>query len=171
MASPQKSRWTPWRAFPGANHEPRITMTATDSAPVTDAWTAQLEHLRARFQHLRPAVLAALNILVHNESISDDDAKAQASLHGVRITAASLNAARTVLSTMDTGGSPTTATSAAASTPPRTRRRPRATDAPVDAEAMIKGVVARLQAQGNAEAERLREAIRRAIATLQAAVG
>ena len=41
----------------------------------------------------------------------------------------------------------------------------------VDAEALVRGFVAKLQGQGNAEAERLREAMRKAIAVLQAAVG
>jgi hypothetical protein len=41
----------------------------------------------------------------------------------------------------------------------------------VDAEALVRGFVAKLQGQGNAEAERLRDAIRKAIAVLQAAAG
>ena len=42
---------------------------------------------------------------------------------------------------------------------------------PVDAEVIIRGFVAKLRGQGNAEAERLREGIRKAIGVLQAAVG
>src|SRR5262245_43401006 len=80
-------------------------MTATESAPAADSWTAQLEQMRARYKHVRPPILAALNILLHDQNISLDDAKAQADLHGVRITAASVAAARTLLSRMD--GSPT----------------------------------------------------------------
>jgi hypothetical protein len=37
--------------------------------------------------------------------------------------------------------------------------------------ALIRQVVGKLQSQGNAEAERLREAVRKAMAVLQAAVG
>jgi hypothetical protein len=37
--------------------------------------------------------------------------------------------------------------------------------------ALVRGVVAKLQGQGNAEADRLRDAMRKAIAVLQAAVG
>jgi len=80
-------------------------MSATETAPATDSWAAQLEQLRARYKHVRPPVLAALNILVHDQNISMDDAKAHASLHGVRITAASVAAAGTLLSRMD--GPPT----------------------------------------------------------------
>jgi hypothetical protein len=50
-------------------------------------------------------------------------------------------------------------------------RRPRATDAGVDAEALIRGLVGKLQGQGAADTERLKDAMRKAIAVLQAAVG
>jgi Asp-tRNA(Asn)/Glu-tRNA(Gln) amidotransferase A subunit family amidase len=143
-------------------------MTATDTAPTTDTWTAQLEQLRARYKHVRPPVLAALNILIHDQSISIDDAKAQASLHGVRITAASVSAARTLLSRMD---GPTPVAPTTTSAPTRAPRRSRAAEKAVDAETLVRGFVAKLQGQGNAEAERLREAMRKAIAVLQSAVG
>ncbi|MEO6597256.1 MAG: hypothetical protein ABIP94_21140 [Planctomycetota bacterium] len=39
----------------------------------------------------------------------------------------------------------------------------------MDAETLIRGVVAKIQGQGSAEAERMREAMRRAVAILQAA--
>lgn len=143
-------------------------MTATETAPAIDSWTAQLDQLRSRYKHVRPPVLAALNILVNDENISVDDAKARADLHGIRITAASLNAARTLLSRMDTR---TTAPFPTAPVPAREPKRPRAAEKTVDAEALVRGFVAKLQGQGNAEAERLREAMRKAIAVLQAAVG
>lgn len=147
---------------------PLATMTATETASPADSWTAQLEQLRARYKHVRPPVLAALNILVNDENISVNDAKAQADLHGVRITAASLNAARTLLSRMDTRAP---ASPMAASAPAREPRRPRAAEKGVDAEALVRGFVAKLQGAGNAEADRLREAMRKALAILQAAVG
>jgi hypothetical protein len=58
-------------------------------------------------------------------------------------------------------------------TPARERlaRRVRAADAPLDANALIQDVVAKIQAQRNAEVERMREAVRRAITALEAAVG
>lgn len=51
------------------------------------------------------------------------------------------------------------------------RRRDRTPEPAVDAEALIKQVVGKLQAQGNAEAERLRDAMRKVVAILQAAIG
>src|SRR5262245_4242502 len=144
-------------------------MTAIETAPTSDSWAAQLEQLRARYKHVRPPVLAALNILIHDQNISIDDAKAQAALHGVRITAASVAAARTLLSRMD--GLPTAVAPTTTSAPTRAPRRSRTPEKGLDAEALVRGFVAKLQGQGNAEAERLREAIRKAIAVLQAAVG
>jgi len=143
-------------------------MTATQPVPATNTWSQQLEQLRTRYKHVRPPVLAALNILVHDQNISTDDAKAQAALHGVRITAASVAAARTLLSRMDGPPIPVAPTTAPAGT--RVPRRPRAADTTFDAEALVRGVVAKIQGQGSVEAERLRDAIRKAIAVLQAAV-
>lgn len=150
------------------------TATANDPAPTTDTWAAQLDQLQARYKNLRPAVLAAVNVLLHDENISDEDAKARAAAHGVRITAASLNAARTVLSKMDTTTNSGSTTTTAATTAPAaatTRRRVRVVEPAVDAEALIKQVVGRLQSQSNAEADRLRDAVRKAIGILQVAVG
>lgn len=150
-----------------------MTATATMTDPTLDPWTRQLAQLRERHKHVRPAILAAMNVLLTNKDISADDAKAQAELHGVRITAASLNAARTLLSRMDTASTPVAPVRPKADAPTAVRatRRQRTADNPVDAETLIRGVVSKLQTQGNAEAERLREGIRKAIAVLQAAVG
>ena len=145
-------------------------MTATETAPATsDTWTQQLAQLKARYKHVREPVLVSLNILMHDQNIAIEDAKAQASLHGVRITAASVNAARTLLSRMDSPVVATPTAKAEPTAPVRAARRLRAE--PVDAEALVRGFVAKLKGQGNAEAERLREGIRKAIAVLQATLG
>ena len=166
---------------PGAAESPRhrfptrLIMTEIASAPSlsSDTWNQQLDQLRVRYPHARPTILVALNILLHDKDIAADDAKARASMHGARITAASLSAARTLLSRMD---APTVAAEPAAAaekvpTPARAVRRPRAADQQLDAASMIQQVVSRLQEQGNADADRLRDSIRKAIAILQAAVG
>jgi hypothetical protein len=144
--------------------------------PATDTWAKQLEQLKARYKHARPPILVALNILLHNADVSAEDAKAQAALHGARITAASISAAQRLLSRMDappaaTAPNAAQPAAAATATPTRASRRPRAADAPIDAESLIKNVVARIQGQGNVEAERLRNGIRKAIAALQATLG
>ena len=144
-------------------------MTATEPTPTTNNWNHEMAQLKARYKHVREPVLVALNILMHDQNIAIEDAKAQASLHGVRITAASVNAARTLLSRMDSPVAATPTAKSEPTAPVRSARRVRAE--PVDAEVIIRGFVAKLRGQGNAEAERLREGIRKAIAVLEAAVG
>ena len=60
---------------------------------------------------------------------------------------------------------------APASAPARTLRRAGMAEPSVDAETLIRGVVAKIQGQGNVEAERLRDGIRRAIAAVHATLG
>jgi hypothetical protein len=154
-----------------SNHEPNLpTMTeaATETLPALDPWNQQLEQVRSRYRHVRPAVLVALNILLGNPDIADADAKAQAEVHGFRITAASLGAARVLLERMD---SVPPAAVASASPTPKPVRKPKAADPTTDAETLVRTFVAKLQTQGNAEADRLRDAIRKAVAVLQAAIG
>jgi hypothetical protein len=149
-----------------------MTDTATEPSPAaaTDTWNLQLENLKSRYKHVRGPVLVALNILLHDENIEIADAKAQAQMHGVRITAASIQAARTLLSKMDAPPS-VIAGANHTPTPARPVRRPRPADKATDAESLIRGLVVKLQDQGNAEADGLREAMRKAIAMLQAAIG
>lgn len=155
-----------------------MTATETMTAPTTtDTWTAELAQLRNRYKAVREPILAALNLLQQDANITDDDAKARAAMRGIRITAASINGARNLLlkagdaqATTATPTAPATPTSAAAA-PQRAARRARPAEGSVDAEALIRQVVGKLQSQGNAEAERLREAVRKAMAVLQAAVG
>lgn len=143
-----------------------MTDTAAETLPATDSWNQQFEQLRVRYRHARPAVLVALNILLSNPDIADVDAKAQADVHGFRITAASLGAARILLARMDSVPPAAVAVSIA-----KPARKTRPVDAPTDAEALVRTFVAKLQTQGNAEADRLRDAIRKAVAVLQAAIG
>jgi uncharacterized protein (DUF4415 family) len=143
-------------------------MTATATNP-TDTWTDEIAALKARYPHVRDPILAALNLLLTDPNITDDDAKARAAMRGVRITAASINGARNLLAKRETVA-PTEAPATAAERPTRPRRE-RAPEPAVDAEALIKQVVSKLQAHGNAEAERLREAMRKAMAVLASAIG
>ncbi|MFN7587858.1 MAG: hypothetical protein ACK5UQ_05040 [Planctomycetota bacterium] len=145
------------------------TMTATATTP-TDTWTDEIAALKARYPHVRDPILAALNLLLTDPNITDDDAKARAAMRGVRITAASINGARNLLAKRETAATTEPTATTAAERPARPRRE-RAPEPAVDAEALIKQVVGKLQAQGNAEAERLRDAMRRAVAVLAGAVG
>jgi len=148
-------------------------MTTTETIPTattTDTWTDELAALKARYPHVREPILAALNLLLTDPNITDDDAKARAALRGVRITAASINGARNLLAKRETAV-PTEPTVPPATERPARSRRERAPEPAVDAESLIKQVVGKLQAQGNAEAERLREAMRKAMRVLAGAIG
>jgi hypothetical protein len=154
-----------------------MTATETMAAPTTtDTWTAEMAQLRNRYKAVREPILAALNLLHQDPNITDDDAKARAAMRGVRITAASINGARNLLlkagdvqTITATPTTPATPRSAAAA-PQRAARRARPAESSVDAEALIRQVVGKLQSQGNAEAERLRDGIKKAMAALQALV-
>ena len=50
-------------------------MTTTQTTPTTtDTWTDELAALKARHPHVREPILAALNILLAEPNITDDDA-------------------------------------------------------------------------------------------------
>lgn len=153
-------------------------MTATETmTTTTDTWTAEMAQLRARYKTVREPILAALNLMLQDPDISDDDMKARAAMRGVRITAASINGARNLLAKRDgaqeAAATPTSpiAAPATAPAPVRAARQVRAAEPGLDAAAMISQVVAKLQMQGGIEAERLKDAIRKAIQVLATAVG
>lgn len=70
---------------------------ATPPAQPPDPWAAQFEQLRARFPQAQPSVLFCVHALQQQSDIELEDLKAQAALHGHRVTGASLNAARRLL--------------------------------------------------------------------------
>ncbi|MFN7591209.1 MAG: hypothetical protein ACK501_19165 [Planctomycetota bacterium] len=144
-------------------------MTTTETT-APDTWTDEIAALKARHPQVRDPILAALNLLLTDPNITDDDAKARAAMRGVRITAASINGARNLMAKRETAVHATAPAAPAAERPARPRRE-RAPEPAVDAEALIKQVVGKLHAQGNAEAERLRDAMRKVVAILQAAIG
>jgi len=65
---------------------------------------------------------------------------------------------------------PAPAAAAATTAATRPARRQRAAEPAQDAEGLIRGVVAKLRAQQNAEAEKLRVSVRKAIELLTAAL-
>ena len=152
-------------------------MTAT--APFTfttptenNPWAENLAEQKARFPNAKDSILFAIAALQDNPDIAIDDLKTLASQQGIRVTAATVNAAKRLLDP-EHATTPVGAAAGLDSAPARERltRRVRAADAPLDANALIQDVVAKIQAQGNAEVERMREAVRKAISALEAAVG
>lgn len=114
-------------------------MTETTITKSPTAWNDQFVALKTRYPHVRDAILVALHIITQDRDIAIDDAKAQAQVHGVRITAASINAARRLLSRQDSA--PANAPKAKGARAPiaksPTRRARPAPAAAVDAEALI----------------------------------
>ena len=147
-----------------------MTTAASTHDSNTATWNAQFAALKTRYPHVRDAILTALHIVSQNPSIAVDDAKAQAKLLGTRITAASVSAAQRLMSRQDRLPA-ATANKAGTTAPQRPARRARPTDTAFDTEALVRGVVAKIQGQGSVEADRLRDAMRKAIAILTAAVG
>jgi len=148
-----------------------MTATATMTTPTkTDAFEA----LQARYPKVRKPIVMALHILTQDPNVSLDDAKARAEVHGIRITAASVSAAQRLLSRQDGDDAPKPAarTQAKAAAPAATvARTPRTRPTKeVNAEAMITSIVDKIRSEASADAERIRVAVRKAIAVLQAVV-
>jgi hypothetical protein len=146
-------------------------MTAT--APITiitttenNPWAENLAAQKTRFPNAKDSILFAIAALQDNPDIAIDDLKALASQQGIRVTAASVNAAKRLIDP-EHATSPVGAPVGLNPVHARERvaRRVRAAETPLDANALIQDVVAKIQAQGNAEAERMREAVRKATAS------
>ena len=147
--------------------EPIPTTKQTNAA----SWDTAFAALKAKFPKAKDTIVFCIQALQNNPEVDIEDLKAQAVVHNLRVTAASVNAAKRLMAPpeVDSDKDSEPAVPKAAPVTRRTRG-PRAAETPLDVEDLIRGTVAKLQAQGNAEAEKLREAIRRAVATLQAAV-
>lgn len=169
------------RAFPGLcpTETLRLKMTAPELAPQIPAptptsWDQEFANLKARFPRAKDSIVFCLHALQQSANIAIDDLRAQAMMHGIRVTASSLTAAQRLLNPAQVTSSPRTKASVpqvpSALQQPRTRTV-RVADSPVDAETMIRQMIGKLQSQNTAESARLRDAIRKAIAVLQSALG
>jgi hypothetical protein len=147
-----------------------MTTTEAQPQPTTDdnanTWPAEFPVLKNRFAGKKDSILFCIHALQATPEIKIEDAKQQAATHGIRVTAASLNAAKTLLDPKGNTAAPRPRPAAQghAGRP----QRPRAND--VDAEALIRGVVEKIEQQGNVLAERLKATVRKAIAMLEAVV-
>ena len=149
-----------------------MTATAPIATPTeNNPWAEILAAQKARFPNAKDSILFAIVALQDNPDIAIDDLKTLASQQGIRVTAASVNAAKRLL---DPENATTPVVAPAGLNPVHARerlvRRVRAAETPLDANALIQDVVAKIQAQGNAEVERMREAVRKATTALEAAV-
>ena len=62
-----------------------LPATLTRLTP-TEGWNAQFAALKARFPKVRDSVVLTIHALQSNPDIALDDLKAQANLHGIRVT-------------------------------------------------------------------------------------
>ena len=144
------------------------TMTEPDTTNSIDPWDAQFAALKARFPKAKDSIVFCIHALQTTPGIALDDLKAQAALHGLRVTGASVTAARRLLAPAAAPGD-AAADAPVEPTSRRTRQR-RPAAAPMDPEAMIREVAEKIRRHGDAEAERLRAAITKAVELLTAAV-
>ncbi|MCA8954011.1 MAG: hypothetical protein KDE27_31165 [Planctomycetes bacterium] len=153
------------------------------STDATATWDAQFAALKTRFPKAKDSIVFCVHALQSTPEIDLADLKARAMMHGIRVTAASVTAARRLLApppveaptgaALEPGRDPDESEDSAptgAAAPTRRGRRPRTSDPELDVESMIRGTIARFREEGAAEAERLRDAIRSAIAVLQSAL-
>lgn len=148
-----------------------MTTVETDPKPAPTTtpktWIDTFADLQPRFPGTKDSILFCVHALENDAAVELDDLKARASAHGIRVTAASLAAARRLLDPNQ--ASPATSKAAGSRKGNRGRpARPRAGD--FDPEALIRGVVEKIEQSRNAEADRLRECIRKAIQVLEASV-
>ena len=156
--------------------ETELEPLPTDTTPSTakanaGTWDDAFTALKARYPKAKDSIVFCIHALQTHPEIAVDDLKAQAAMHGIRVTGASVNAAQRLMAPEEPRSAPKAAAVETAPRKPRGRpaRQPKAVEG-LDAEAMLRQVVAKMQAQSNAEAERLRAAIRKAVAVLEAAV-
>ncbi len=141
-------------------------------SPSTASWDSAFANLKARYPKVKDSIVFCIHALHANPDIALDDLKAQALMHGIRITGASVTAAQKLMLAGTKPSTPAISTPAVVPAPkpaPRQPRRERTSEV-ADPARMIEQVVAKLQQQSGAEAERLRAAIRKAIAALEAAL-
>ncbi len=89
--------------------------------PPTSAWDTQFARLRERFRGVKDTILFCVHAIQSGADADIDDLKAQAQLHGLRITGASLNAARRLILGGD--ARPATRTIAPSQAAPRRARQ------------------------------------------------
>lgn len=136
--------------------------------PAASDWDQLFAQLRSRFPKATDSVLFCINELQQGAEVPLDDLKAQGAMHGIRVTGASLNAARRLLA-------PPVARQTERVEPVRTERPRREhkrqpQHAGTDFEGLLRDAVSRMTAASDARAERLENAVRAAIEILRAAL-
>jgi len=173
--------------------EPNEVPTTAIAVPApagSSPWDIEFDRLRQRFPGAKPPVLFCIHALQQRPDVALLDLKAQAAMHGVKVTNSAWDQARQLLAppaaeaqprslqvTRDPTTTPRqpapTAQSAPTATPATTQAKAvlvaaDAAEGPV--ERMTRFVIAALQAAGEAKAEQLRCAIHEALTVIGAAL-
>lgn len=148
-------------------------MTDTESLPpAADTWQSMLDALRRRFPGQRDSVLFCIHKLQQNPDLSLRDFRDEARLHGIPVAGRSLHSARVLLGLQKAQPRAAAQPEAEADAPPPARRgrgrAPASTSASIEDQVVT--ALRRLQTDASAEAERLRKALRQAVAILQQAL-
>lgn len=156
----------------------QLPLPPASEPPPDNAWDQQFDRLRSRFPGVKDTILFCVHALQHGSDVDLESLKAQAAMYGLRITAASLNAARRVL---DPDAAPRqrrraepvpeaaadAVPPAAREVAPRSRARTVPPGGPVEVEAMIRNIVAQAHAEADARLQRLRDAVTEALRILR----
>jgi len=156
-------------------------------APVPSAWDADFQRLRERFVGIKDSILFCVHAMQQNPDIALDDLKPRAELHGLRVTAASWNAALRLLAPprevrlvvdapLATEAEPELEPKPV-TPPPRVMpvRKPQQAPAPASpphgsVENMLLQVIDTLRAEEGERTERLRAAVREALDVIRDAL-
>jgi hypothetical protein len=139
----------------------------------TAAWAAHLKLLQSRFPNTKPQILFAARAIEQTPDVNLDALKEQADHYGLRVTGATLKAARRLLDPAAaevpaTEGSVDGATAVAVAAP--ARRRGRRADPSSTVEDLLRKAVGQIEARAAGELNRVRNSVRKALAALQEAL-
>ncbi|MBL9079344.1 MAG: hypothetical protein JNL08_17720 [Planctomycetes bacterium] len=152
-----------------------MTETEPVSPAATDSWDALLEAMRRRYPGQKDSVLFCIHKLQQNPDLTLKDFREEAALHRIPMAGRSLHSARVLLGLQKEKPAEPVAREAepAAPSTPATARARRGRESLAETDSIEQQVVAamrRMQTAAGAETERLRDAIRQAIALLQRAL-
>lgn len=153
---------------------PIVSESETTGTPVAETWTAILDTLRRRSPGQKDSVLFCTYKLQQNPDLSLRDFRAEAELYGIPMAGRALHSARVLLG-LEQPTPPrakAVAVEPVADEAPR-RRRPRIREAEPESsiEDQVMSAVRHIQSAAGEEADKLRAAMRQAIALLQRALG
>lgn len=155
-------------------------MTDLEPSAPADSWDAILDGWRRRYPGQRDSVLFCIHKLQQNPDLTLRDFRDEAKLHGIPVAGRSLHSARVLLglarAPVAHEPEPEAATIEVPDTEPGRRRRGRPAGKPnasslSSIEDQVVAAVRSIQSAASADVERMRAAMRQAIAILQRALG